>query len=67
MCLNRDVTLISLDVVTLFTNIPKELIMNNIEKRWRYIEKKNLIPKNKFLYILIALNLILNSTYFTFD
>jgi len=36
----RGMILISLDVsIALFTNIPKELVMNSIKKRWHYMKK----------------------------
>jgi len=52
--------LISLDVVSLFTNIPVNLAMD----RWSHISKGTKIPKNEFLK---ALKLILESTYFKFN
>ena len=57
-------TMVSLDAVSLFTNIPLNLAIDSIIKRWNYIEKECSIPKKEFI---IAVNLILNSTYFTFN
>ena len=52
--------LISLDVVTLFTNILVELALNNVKKRWDYISKKIKIPLEEFL---TSIRLVFNSIY----
>ncbi|XP_018364720.1 PREDICTED: uncharacterized protein LOC108762281 [Trachymyrmex cornetzi] len=57
-------SLVSLDVVSLFTNVPLELAMKALSNRWGHIEKNCKIPKEEFLK---AVQLILDSTYFTFD
>jgi len=54
----------SLNVKFLFTNIPVELVIKDINKRWEYIEKENKIFKIEFID---AVRFILNSTFFTFD
>jgi len=56
--------LISLDVTSMFTNIPLDLTIKSIEKRWVHISNNCLIPKEEFL---TALRLIFDSTYFIFD
>ena len=56
--------LASLDVISLFTNIPVELALNSIDRRWVYISAKTNISKNEFI---IAVRFILNSTFFTFN
>ena len=56
-----DYQLASLDVVLVFTNVSAELITESIERRWENISKNIKIPKKKFL---IAIKLILESTYF---
>jgi len=56
--------LLSLDVVSLFTNVPTDLIGNSIVKRWDHIACNTALPLNKFL---IAISLITNSTFFTFN
>jgi len=56
--------LLSLDVKSLFTNIPFELIIEGIKDRWQYIQKETKISKKEFI---IAIQFIINSTYFTFD
>jgi len=53
--------LISLDVVSLFTNVPLDLVIEGIAKRWHLIKNKTSISYNEFL---ISLKLIMDSTYF---
>jgi len=62
--LEKDVELISLDAVSLFTNIPLDLMMESINNRWTHISKGCSIPKEEFLK---ALKLIIDSTYFSFN
>jgi len=57
-------TLASLDVVSLFTNVPVENIYDAISNRWQFIERNTAIPKDCFM---LALKLILESTFFVFD
>ena len=40
--------MISLDVMSLFTNIPIKLIQKSIEKRWHYIKKCIKLPLEDF-------------------
>jgi len=56
--------LISLDVTSLFTNVPLDLAMDSISERWSYIQRNTKISKNEFL---IAIKFVLSSTYFTFN
>jgi len=56
--------LISLDVISLFTNVPLELAIEGISKRWTNIQHNTKIPKNDFIS---AVNFVLTSTYFTFN
>jgi len=55
---------ISLDVTSLFTNVPLNLAIDGIESRWPLIQPNTKIPKDEFL---LAVDLILSSTYFTFN
>ncbi|XP_018308772.1 uncharacterized protein [Mycetomoellerius zeteki] len=64
ICIEPDYLLVSLDVVSLFTNVPIELVSDGIAKRWEYISGKTVIPLNEFL---IAVRLVLNSTFFMFN
>jgi len=56
--------LISLDVVSLFTNVPVNMAIDSVSNRWCNISKSTKIPKNEFI---AALQLILESTYFVFN
>jgi len=49
-------------VVSLFTNVPLDLAIKNIDKRWESIKRFTKIIKNEFI---AAINFVL-STYFTF-
>lgn len=56
--------MISLDVVSLFTNLPKELIMDAINKRWSDIAQHTDLSREEFIEMV---HRILNQTYFIFD
>jgi len=56
--------LVSFDVVSLFTNIPLELVNHSITKRWDEIKRNTKIPLNEFLN---GINFIMNSSYFKFN
>jgi len=62
--LENGIDLISLDAISLFTNIPVELAIESISNRWTHISTKCSIPKNEFL---TALQLIMDLTFFTFN
>lgn len=53
--------LISLDVSSLFTNIPRELVIAAIEKRFHFIEPHCKIPKHEFIN---CVKLLMESTCF---
>jgi len=55
--------LISLNTISLFTNISLDLAVNYISNHWTFISDCN-IPKNEFIKII---TLVLKSTYFTFN
>jgi len=59
-----DEILMSLDVTSLFTNIPKELVMRGIHSRWNDIKKATKMRETQFLD---AIELVLSSTCFKFD
>ncbi|XP_071653246.1 uncharacterized protein [Temnothorax longispinosus] len=61
---NDGYKLISLDVVSLFTNVPIERVLDSITVRWNFISKNCKIPKAEFF---IAVRLVLNSTFFIFN
>lgn len=56
--------LISLDVTSLFTNVPLDLAIEDIDKRWSLTEKNTNIQKEDFIS---SIRFILSSTYFTFN
>jgi len=62
--INDNDVLISLDVISLFTNVPLNLALEGLQKRWTLIESKTNIPKNEFLS---AVDLIFSSNFFTFN
>ncbi|XP_071574822.1 uncharacterized protein [Temnothorax nylanderi] len=64
MRIDEDVKLISLDVVSLFTNVPVELTLDSVRQRWNYIETNCAIPCDDFIQ---AVKFVLDSTYFIFN
>ena len=64
ICLPKDYLLISLDVVSLYTNIPLTLAKEVIRKKWDEIKKFTDIPLLEFL---AAIDMTLNSTYFLYN
>jgi len=62
--LGEDYTIFSLDVISLFTNIPIDLAIESIQSRWNLIKSSTKIPKKEFI---CGIKLVLNSTYFTFE
>jgi hypothetical protein len=56
--------LVSLDVVSLFTNIPLELALNALEDGWDTIKNNTKLTHDEFF---IAVKLVLNSTFFQFN
>lgn len=62
--INDNFTLISLDVVSLFTNIPIELAIDSICKRWGFISINCSLPLPEFIS---TIKFVLNSTFFTFN
>lgn len=59
-----DIKLVSLDVISLFTNIPLDMAIDSLSNRWDYISKKCKIPRDEFM---IAVRFILSSIFFTFN
>jgi len=56
--------LVSLDVISLFINVPIDSVIEILEEKWSHIEKHSIILKEEFLN---AINLVLHSTFFTFN
>jgi len=59
-----DCALVSLDVISLFTNVPIDLVIDILDEKWSLIEKHISIPKIEFLN---AIEFILHSTFFMFN
>lgn len=56
--------LVSLDITSLYTNIPKELVLKGIEKRSKEISEHTKFNLQQFNY---AIDMVLSSTSFTFN
>jgi len=63
MHVDEDFSLISLDVVSLFTNIPIDLI-KSITKKWNFISCSCKVSRDKFVEFV---RFILESTFFSFN
>ena len=57
-------TMMSLDVISLFTNIPLDLVLISIEKRWHYISKSTKLSLERFN---LAIKILLEQTFFMFN
>jgi len=62
--LTTNLKLVSFDVVSLFTNIPINLVNDSIMLRWENISLNTTLPIDEFLK---GINLVLHSTVFKFD
>ncbi|CAD6230771.1 GSCOCG00012197001-RA-CDS [Cotesia congregata] len=58
-----DYVLVSLDVVSLFTNIPKALVLTIIEEEWESITELVKVPKNTLCNLI---NVCFETSYFKF-
>jgi len=56
--------LLSLDVTSLFTNVPLDLAYQSLTDRWNYIGSITNIPLENFIQ---AVKFVLSSTFFTFN
>lgn len=56
--------LISLDVVSLFTNIPKELVLKIVKNSWRFLSAYTNL---NFKMFSLLIEFLFNTSYFTFD
>ena len=64
MTISDNEVLLFFDVISLFTNVPIDLIFEGVERRWHLIERKMNISKREFFK---ALELVLYSTIFSFN
>lgn len=64
MQLPQSHVLVSLDVVSLFSNIPTELAIKCISDKWDLVSEHCQLPKDTFLELL---QFVFNSTVFTFN
>jgi len=62
--LTKDHQLISLDVTSLYTNIPNTLVEKSIRNQWHAIKKHTDLSVEEFLE---GVNLCLNTTYFLYN
>jgi len=62
--ISLDEIMVSSDVTSLFTNLPKELILRRIENRWLDIEKNT---KLSLPQLINAVELLLSSAYFSYN
>jgi len=62
--IDHNYILISLDVISLFANIPIDLAMDSVVNRWELISKNCKILKEEFLK---TVSFVLNLTYFSFN
>jgi len=53
-----------LDVTSLFINVPIDLTLESISRRWELISHNTLIPLHEFKD---TVKFVLNSTFFTFN
>lgn len=60
----NDFMLVSLDVISLYTNIPIDLALKVVGDNWSKIEKLTKLPKKEFLY---GVEVCLRSTFFQFE
>lgn len=62
--ISEDFTMLSLDVQSMYTNIPVDLALEVVEKKWNKIKQHTNLPKEEFLN---ACTLCLTSTYFRYE
>jgi len=59
-----DSSLVSLDVVSLFTNVPVDMVLDILNDNWQHILTHTSIPKTEFI---TTTKFVLESTFFQFD
>ncbi|XP_046601397.1 uncharacterized protein LOC124295445 [Neodiprion lecontei] len=64
LCLPADYILVSLDVISLFTNVPQDLAINAVKQRWHQLVDKIPVPCNELLK---ALQICFKAAIFKFN
>lgn len=59
-----DHTIISLDIISLLTNVPYELVLKSIDKKWNNIKKHTTLPKK---YSIEGLIFIMDSCFLSYN
>jgi len=59
-----DCSLVSLDVVSLFTNVPIDLVFVTLNENWHHIQTHTSIPQHE---LFLATKFVLQSTFFQFN
>lgn len=62
--ITSEYSLVSFDVVSLFSNIPKHLILEALADKWKYLKSFLCISKSEFLQ---GIDVLLDSTYLQFN
>ena len=62
--LPENYVLVSLDVTSLFTNIPLQLVIDSVKKRWPNIQPHTDISQDRFIELI---SFVFDTTYFTFQ
>jgi len=60
----NDCWLVSFDVVSLFTNVPIDTVLEIIKEKWPYIEVHTNLPLSEFI---LSIKFVLESTFFYFN
>ena len=64
MTIDKTEIIISLDVTSLFTNVPLDIALDEPVRRWDSIKCATNISKNEFINVI---KFVLTSTYFIFN
>jgi len=59
-----DCCLASFDVISLFINVPIDLVVEIVEEKWPHIETNTTLPLNEFI---LSIKFVLESTFFHFN
>ena len=59
-----DHIMMSLNVISLFTNVPLNLVLNSIERRWHYISPNTKLSLDQFI---LGIKMLMEQNFFKFD